>query len=65
MTEPEFTTKEAKAYCDGFDACVVIVNNMLDNYDSNELAKYSVWDFIDKFKENLLAVVETTKRNKR
>lgn len=40
-------------FWEGFEAALEIVENSLLNYDSNELAKYSVWDFIEKFKDDL------------
>ena len=37
-----------------FDAAIDMVINTLDNYDSNELATMSVWDFIEQAKEDIL-----------
>lgn len=41
-------------FWEGFDSAINMVMNSLDNYDSNELAKLSVWDFIEQLKEDLI-----------
>jgi hypothetical protein len=38
---------------EGWKAAIEMVIDKLDFYDSNELAKLSVYEFIEKFKDNL------------
>jgi hypothetical protein len=45
---------EEKAYRAGFHACFEMVLDSLDSYDSNKLAKFSVWDFIERLREDLI-----------
>lgn len=45
--------KEAK-FVEGFDFAIEMVINSLDQYDSNELATMSVWDFIEQLKDDIL-----------
>lgn len=42
-----------KQFWDGFDACLEMVFNSLDSQDSNEIARFSVWEFIEDFKHHL------------
>ena len=62
MTEPEETTNSV-AFCEGFDTAIELVSLILDNYDSNELAKLSVYEFIEKFKDDLLEEIELSKQD--
>ncbi len=50
-------------FWEGFDACLEMVFNSLDNYDSNELAKFSVYDFIEDFREHLIEESELYKKD--
>lgn len=48
-------------YCAGFDAAIDMVLNSLDNQESNDIAKMSVWDFIEHFKEHIIYEAELYK----
>ena len=51
------------SFWEGFDAALDMVINALDNYDSNELAPLSVFDFVEKFKEDVVEEAELYKRD--
>ena len=42
-----------KQFWRGFDACLEMVLSLLDQYESNELAKLSVYEFIEKFRDDI------------
>jgi hypothetical protein len=46
--------KESEIYKVGFDAGIDAAIEILDNYESNELAKLSIWDFENKLRQDLL-----------
>lgn len=54
---------EDKYFWEGFDSCLEMVINSLDNQESNELAKMSIWDFIEYFKENLIYEADLYKKD--
>lgn len=53
-----------KKFGEGFDAAIEMVINSLDQYDSNELATMSVWDFIEKLKDDIIEEAEAYKNDK-
>lgn len=53
----------AENFWDGFDIHFELVLRLLESYDSNELAKYSVWDFIEVFKNALTEKAAELKRS--
>lgn len=55
-------TKDEK-FWEGFDACWEMVINSLDSQDSNEIAKFSVFQFIEDFKEHLVEEAELYKKD--
>jgi hypothetical protein len=50
-------------FWEGFEAAVDMITNSLDQYDSNELATMSVWDFIEKLKDDIIEEVELYKKD--
>lgn len=48
-------------FWDGFDSCLDLVLNSLDTQESNEIAKMSVWEFIEDFKQHLIEEAELYK----
>lgn len=56
MTEDDY-------FWSGFDACLEMVINSLDNQESNEIAKISPWDFIEHFKEHIVYEAELYKKD--
>lgn len=59
--KPEFSDKES--FLEGFNACLEVVLNSLDMQESNEIAKMTVWDFIEHFKEYIIHEVELYKKD--
>ena len=51
------------SFYEGFDASIEMAENILDNYDSNELAALSVFDFIEKFRNDLSAEADLYKKD--
>ncbi len=45
---------QEESFWEGFDACLEMVLNSLDSQESNEIAKFTVWEFIEDFKEHLI-----------
>lgn len=56
--DPKIKEAINKSFWEGFDACLEMVINSLDSQDSNEIARFSVWDFIEDFKAHLLEEAE-------
>lgn len=50
-------------FWEGFDAAINMVINMVDMYDSNELARLSVFDFVEKIKEDIIEEAERCKKD--
>ena len=63
MQEAQEVIECPKSYWEGFDACLMMVLNSLDNQESNEIAKFSVWEFIEDFKEHLIEEAELYKKD--
>lgn len=59
--EKQLKTIQDNSFREGFDAAIVMVLNSLDSQDSNEIAKFSVWEFIEDFKQHLLEEAELYK----
>lgn len=57
------SAKEKVIFWEGFDSAVDMAINLLDTYDSNELAPLSVFDFVEKFKDDLLNECELYKKD--
>ena len=51
------------AMWNGFDACLEMVLNSLDTQESNEIAKFTVWDFISYFREHLIEQANLYKKD--
>lgn len=47
----------------GFDACLEMVINYLNTQESNEIAKMTVWDFIEYFKEHIVYEADLYKKD--
>lgn len=52
----------SQQFWNGFDACLEMVLNSLDNQESNEIAKFTVWDFIEDFKAHLIEEADLYKK---
>jgi hypothetical protein len=50
-------------FWEGFDAAIEMVLNSLDSQDSNIIAKFSVWDFIEDFKAHIIEEAELHKKD--
>lgn len=50
-------------FWEGFEACLEMVLNSLDNQESNEIAKMTVWDFIEDFKAHLVEEADLYKKD--
>lgn len=48
-------------FWEGFDACLEMVLNSLGSQENNKIAKFTVWDFIEDFKEHLIEEAELYK----
>jgi hypothetical protein len=51
------------SFWEGFDACLEMVLNSLDNQESNEIAKFTVWDFIEDFKQQIIEEADLYKKD--
>lgn len=58
-----FDEMKSEAFWEGFDACLEMVLNSLCSQESNEIAKFTVWDFIEDFKEHLIEEAELYKKD--
>lgn len=43
-----------KSFWEGFEACLMMVLNSLDSQEGNEISKFTVWDFIEDFKQHII-----------
>jgi hypothetical protein len=51
------------SFWEGFDACWEMVLNLLDQQESNVIAKMNVWDFIENFREQIDDEAEAFKKD--
>ena len=52
LNAPSQATEEGE-FWRGFETAFKLIDFILINYESNELAKISVWEFIEKLREDL------------